>query len=394
MNEELLRGIRYFTRDTRIMDGMAAVCARGKSRAEAGDGREITNKTLFDLASVTKLLTGLTLMRLAETGEADLRRRVTDYCPEFTGLRTVTVEQLAGFQRMIRTPERIDGQAGREAGIAMLRRAVDAGAAEPRAYSDIPAMILKYVIEAAGGMPLYACVKALILDPAGMRETFARVPEERRGDCLLYGPEYRIERERRICRRTAGRGIPHDPKAALLQGDTGDLCGHAGLFSTLGDMERLARALLAGRIISRDSLRRMAVNRTGRQKPDGHYTQYLGYQCYLKHPDQYFSEIPAAMGPAAFGIGGFTGNHFSIDPEGDRYTIFLGNRVRERLTVLIPEEGKTRTDYGLHPDGTGEIRWTDGEMHASSVDYVHQKDAHFHAAVERALGTEGKMEAE
>ena len=221
-----------------------------------------------------------------------------------------------------------------------------------------------------------------------MTDTWGRVPESRRRDCLLYGPEYRIEGNKRICRQARGRGIPHDPKAAILQGDTGDLCGHAGLFSTPGDLEKLARALMAGRILKAESLRALAVNRTGRRRPDRSYTQYLGYQCYLKHPDQYFSEIPEAMGSRAFGIGGFTGNHISIDPDAERCTLFLGNRVRDRLTVLIPPEGKQRTDYGLNPDGSGTIRWTDGTVHDSSVDYVHQKDAHFHAAVEKALAEE------
>ena len=175
--------------------------------------------------------------------------------------------------------------------------------------------------------------------------------------------------------------MPHDPKAAILQGDTEDLCGHAGLFSTLGDMEKLARALLAGRIISPESMARMAENRTGHPLPGGGYTQYLGYCCYRKHPDQYFSEIPAAMSQQAFGMGGFTGNHFSVDPGTGSWNVFLGNRVRERLTVLIPEEGKTRTDYGLHADGTGTLRWRDGTVLPSSVDYVHQKDEHLHAVI-------------
>ena len=394
MNEHLLRGITYFTRETRIMDGMAAACGRNGTRAEARDGREIRESTLFDLASVTKLFTGITLMRLTEIRALDPTRRITEYCPEFSGLGSVTVAQAMGFQRLIRTPERIDAQKDREAALSALRQARDAGPAGPRAYSDIPAMILKYVIEAAADMPMYACVKELILDPAGMRETWAEVPEERRGDCLIYGPEYRIEGEKRIRREAPERGVPHDPKAGLLQGKTGDLCGHAGLFSTLGDMEKLARALLTGRILTRESLREMAVNRTGRVRADGIHTQYLGILCYVKDPDQYYSEIPAAMGPEAFGIGGFTGNHFSVDPQQNRYTVFLGNRVRDRLTVLIPPEGKRRADYGLNADGTGEITWEDGSRHASSVDYVHQKDAHFHTAAEAALeeGTDAPRE--
>ena len=388
MNETLRNAIGFFTRETRIMDGLAASCGKGARTARAWDGREIGEKTVYDLASVTKIFTGLALERLTETGALDPLKRVAFYCPEFRYLDRVTVEQLAAFQVQLRTPERIDAQQTPEEALRCLREVRVTERMGPRNYSDIPAMVLKYVIEKAAAMPFYACLKELILDPAGMTETWARVPEDRRGDCLLYGPEYRIEKENWICRREIARGVPHDPKAAVLQGRTEDLCGHAGLFSTLGDLEKLARAILDRRILPEEGLRKMAVNRTGRQRPDGSYTQYLGYQCYLKHPDQYFSEIPVYMGHAAFGIGGFTGNHFSVDPEGDRFTVFLGNRVRDRLTVLIPPEGKTLEDYGLEPDGRGEIRWTDGSVHPSSVKYVHQKDRHLHAAADRALEEE------
>lgn len=389
MNDELRKAISFFTRETRIMDGLAVACGKDGRTERAWDGREIGKHTVYDLASVTKIFTALALMRLAEEGELEFLRRVTWYCPEFRELDAVTVEQLAAFQVQLQTPERIDGQRCREEALRCLQEVRVLKMSGPRAYSDIPAMVLKYVIEKAAGMPFYACLKELVLDPAGMTETWARVPEERRADCLLYGPEYRIERDRRICRRDPIRGVPHDPKAAVLQGETEDLCGHAGMFSTLSDLEKLAGAILERRILTEESLRRLAVNRTGRQRPDGSYTQYLGYQCYLKHPDQYYSEIPAYMGAAAFGIGGFTGNHFSVDPEQNRFAVFLGNRVRDRLTVLIPPEGKTIEDYGLRPDGTGEIRWTDGSVHPSSVNYVHQKDQHLHAAAEKTLEENG-----
>ena len=56
-----------------------------------------------------------------------------------------------------------------------------------------------------------------------------------------------------------------------------------------------------------------------------------------------------------------------------------------RLTVLVPEAGKSLTDYGLQADGRGSIVWDDGTRVVSSVNYVHQKDAHFHQAVADTL---------
>ena len=385
MNEKLLEGIRFFTGEEGILSGLSVICGNGEHTESAMDGEDIRASSVFDLASGTKLFTGLVAMRLKEAGVLDFSRRVTFYDPRFDMLGDTTVEELMSFAVTIRTPLRLDACPDRESAVRALFAASVTEKAEKRPYSDIPAMILKYVIESATGESLYGCVRELILQPAGMRETWARVPEARREDCQLYDGEHRIEAGRRIVRTGLPRGIPHDPKAAVLQGDTGDLCGHAGLFSTLEDMARFCRAVLAGRIVGEASLREMAINRTGHRLPDGGWSQFLGYQCYLRHPDQYYSEIPAYMGMRAFGIGGFTGNHVSMDPERNLFTVFLGNRVKNRLTVLVPEEGKTLADYGLKPDGRGMIRWEDGEIIHSSVQYVHHKDAHLHRAVMQAL---------
>ena len=385
MNEDLRKALTFFTRETGIMAELSVACGAGDRTETALDGETAGEDTVFDLASVTKLFTGLTLMSLKEDGLLDFSRPVCDYDPRFRNLGGVTVGQLAGFQICVQTPGRIDESRSREEALQRLTDAAP-GQPGPRAYSDIPAMILKYVIEKAAGMPLADCVKERILKKAGMTETWAKVPEERIQDCESYDREYRIEKGRRFVRTGMEKGIPHDPKAALLQGRSGDLCGHAGLFSTRRDLVKFCRAILERRIVGDASLEEMAVNRTGKRREDGSYTQFLGYQCYLRHPDQYYSEIPAYMGRRAFGIGGFTGNHLSVDPERQVFCIFLGNRVRGRLTVLIPEEGKKLTDYGLQEDGRGLIRWEDGTAVPSSVQYVHQKDEHLHRIVAEILG--------
>ena len=387
MNEALMRGIHFFTRETEILSSLAAACGRGDRIERAADGN-CTDRSVFDLASVTKLFTGLCLMRLKEEGLLDFSRSVFSYDPRFVHLKDVAVKQLAGFTVTLKTPRRLDDCPGREEAALALFSAAPAEKPDRRNYSDIPSMILKYVIEAVCGRPMFDCVRDLILAPAGMKETWAHVPADRLADCQNYDREYRIEGMHRILRTGWKPGVPHDPKAAVMQGDTGDLCGHAGLFSTMDDMIRFCRAVLAGKIVSEASLAEIAVNRTGRRREDGTYTQYLGYQCYLRHPDQYWSEIPIYMGNRAFGIGGFTGNHASMDPERGLFTVFLGNRVEKRLTVLLPEEGKTLEDYGLRADGRGYFTWEDGTVIPSSVKYVHQKDAHLHRAVMEALDLE------
>lgn len=385
MNGELMHGIRFFTQEQDILSALSVACGAGDhiERALDGDCRE---SSVFDLASVTKLFTGLCMMKLKEDGLLDFSRPVLVYDRRFERLGDITPEQLMAFGVTVKTPARLDACQDREEALAALLAAEAGERPQRRVYSDIPAMILKYVIEAAAGMPFYEYVKKVILEPAGMTETWAKVPGERIGDCQDYNREHRIEGTRRILRTDGKPGVPHDPKAAMLQGDTGDLCGHAGLFSTMDDMIRFCRAILAGKIVSADSLKEMAVNRTGKLLADGTHSQYLGYQCYVRHPEQYWSEIPVYMGKEAFGIGGFTGNHVSVDPARGLFTVFLGNRVKNRLTVVVPEAGKELADYGLNPDGTGKIIWDDGEEIASSVKYVHQKDKHLHSAVMQALG--------
>lgn len=385
MSTSLLEeGIRFFTRETRILSALSVACGTESRTERASDG-EASDRSVFDLASVTKLFTGLCLMKMKEDGLLDFSRSVFYYDSRFRGLKECTVGDLMTFAVTLKTPVRLDACPDRESAAKALF-ATQAAQPERRPYSDIPAMVLKYAAEAAAGQPLAESVRQLVLEPAGMRETWAKVPEERKGDCQSYDREHRIEGGKYILREGLKPGIPHDPKAAVMQGDTGDLSGHAGLFSTMEDMIRFCRAVLAEKIVSGASLREMAVNRTGKQCPDGSYTQYLGMQCYVRHPQQYYSEIPVYMGRNAFGIGGFTGNHVSMDPERGLFTIFLGNRVKNRLTVLIPEAGKTLPDYGLQPDGRGLFRWPDGEEIPSSVQYVHQKDAHLHRAVAETLG--------
>ena len=391
MNPELTAAVRWFTREKEIMSGMLLACGAGDRTEFAMDG-EVREDSVFDLASLTKLFTGLCALKLKEEGLLDPGRPVFFYDSRFESLADVTVEQIMGFTRELRTPGRVDACGSREEALDCLFGTVSMGEPKGRAYSDIPSMVLKYVLEAAGSLPFADCVRKIVLEPAGMTETWARVPEERSGDCVSYDGEYRIEGAKRIHRTGLKPGVPHDPKAAAIQGGTGDLCGHAGLFSTGADMIRFCRAVLGEKIVSRASLLEMAVNRTGHRKTDGTYTQYLGYQCYVRHPDQYYSEIPGYMGMQAFGNAGFTGNHLSVDPEHGTFTLFLGNRVKNRLTVLLPEEGKTLEDYGLNADGSGRYLWrnADGSYISipSSVRYVHQKDEHLHRAVAGVLGLE------
>ena len=390
MNRQLYEAIGFFTEEKRIMPCLSVTCGTADTEHYAlrgvmnETGDLLTEDALFDLASLTKLFTGLLVMKLCEEGRLDLHAFVTRYAPQFRRLGLVTVDQLLGFETGLATPQRVDTQPTAEAARLQLKGIVPQPVSG-RHYSDMHAMVLKYVVEGAGGRSYERLVKEKILQPLGMKDTFCIVPEKERSRCVSFNGEHRIEREKYVLRDNVLPGMPHDPKALRLWPET---CGHAGIFSTRRDMVKLCQGLLQGKVVSRESLLHMAENRTGKKLREGVYTQYLGSQCYVKHPQQYYSEIPVYMSDRAIGLSGFTGHHLAVDMERGIFTLFLGNRVMNRLTVLLPGEGRSLEDWGLNPDGTGEITWTDGSRVPSSVNYVHQKDAHLHSVVQQVLGLE------
>ena len=385
--------VRFFVDEAHSLACLSVACGNEDRtyRAMGGvinaRGDAVRADSIFDLASITKLFTGMMVLRLWDSGQLDLNAPVTAYAPQFVRLADTSVDQILGFQRALQTDHRVDGCASREDGLRELFAIHAVPNTGRRAYSDMHAMVLKYILEGAAGENYLQLLHREILDPLGMEMTFGRVPEALRGKCVSCDREHRIEKDRWILREGILPGEPHDPKARLLSTET-DCCGHAGLFATIGDLERFCRGVIGGKVLSDRALRAMAKNRTGRQLEDGTYIQYLGCQCYVRHPQQVHSEVPAYMSDRSIAISGFTGHHLSIDPEKGLFMIALGNRVLNRLSVLVPEEGKTLTDYGLHADGTGKIRWTDGEEIWSSVDYVHLKDEHLHAPAARAMGLE------
>jgi CubicO group peptidase (beta-lactamase class C family) len=117
---------------------------------------------------------------------------------------------------------------------------------------------------------------------------------------------------------TVQRPLVHDQNAALL----GGVAGHAGLYSTTGDLLRMVTMLMNGGTVNSHTYIHAATLKQfiARKKPlralgwdvrssDGHSTA-----------GDYFSN-------ASYGHLGFTGTSIWIDPEKDLAVIFLCNRV-------------------------------------------------------------------
>jgi CubicO group peptidase (beta-lactamase class C family) len=98
----------------------------------------------------------------------------------------------------------------------------------------------------------------------------------------------------------------------------GGVSGHAGLFGTADDVQRLGIAMLAG---GRGLLpRELAAEATSARQPGDHYG--LGFRM-LQSGGWAGSQVP----PGTFGHTGFTGTSLWCDPSHDLCVVLLTNRV-------------------------------------------------------------------
>jgi CubicO group peptidase (beta-lactamase class C family) len=277
--------------------------------------------TLFDLASVSKLFTTIATMQLVEQGLVDLDAPVASYLPEFAagGKQAVTVRMLlthtSGLPSWAPLWSRYPSPAERLA--AALATPLSAPPDTRYVYSDLGLIALGTLVERVTGQPLDVVVRDRITTPLGMADTMYNP-----------GPELRQRIAATEYEPYAGRGMVwgevHDENAWAL----GGVAGHAGVFSTAGDLAILCQMLLNGgayqgvRILHEDTIRTMLVNYNAHlESADPESRRGLGFELN-KH--WYMSGLSS---PVAFGHTGFTGTTVVIDPLSHSFVILLSNRV-------------------------------------------------------------------
>jgi CubicO group peptidase (beta-lactamase class C family) len=117
--------------------------------------RPVLKDTLYDLASLTKLFTLISIMQLITRGRLSLSDCVGIIDPRFSRLKQASVRDVLCYEAVLKTPLRIDEQPDREAALKQVF-STDVSPVEPaRLYSDMNALVLKYIVEAAGGLPFF-----------------------------------------------------------------------------------------------------------------------------------------------------------------------------------------------------------------------------------------------
>ena len=286
------------------------------------DPRPVTPETVYDMASLTKVI-GLTTacMMLVGEGKLELDAPVQRYVAAFRGpgKERVTIRHLlthssglpAWRPLYIETTTRATAFALADT-TALLRQPGDTFV-----YSDLGAIVLTQAVEAITGQRLDAYLDSRVFRPLQMTSTRFLPPPVWRD---------RIAPTERSQDGTIIRGTVHDENAWRL----GGVSGHAGLFSTAGDLATFAQWLLEAPLtpgrrpeVSRPQLPSTLVQEwTKRQNLPPGSSRALGWDTPSEN-----SSAGTKLGPHAFGHTGFTGTSLWIDPEKDLFIILLTNRV-------------------------------------------------------------------
>jgi CubicO group peptidase (beta-lactamase class C family) len=294
------------------------------ARAVAPERVALTADTIFDLASLTKVVATTTaVMQLVEAGRLDIDAPVARYWPEFAqnGKAAITVRQLLTHSSGLPADLDLGSSWGGEAeGLA--RAAASNPLTRPGTqfrYSDVNFIVLGELVHRISGEPLDRYVQAHIFAPLGMADTGFRPPA--------------AELERIAATdRENGRlrwGEVQDPTAFRM----GGVAGHAGLFSTAGDLARFAAMLTNGGALDgvRILMPETVVRMTQAMALPGGIRRGLGWD--MSSP--YSAGMDRAFGLHGYGHTGYTGCLLWIDPNTRSFVILLTSR--------------------LHPDGRGNV---------------------------------------
>lgn len=302
----------------------------------------MTDDTIFDVASLTKVVaTATSIMILVERGKLRLSDPLSLHIPELKGdgRERVTIEQLlthvSGYAPDFDLRERWTGH--EEAVKRLIAEPLRNTPGTRFTYSDIGFIALGEVVARVSGMPLDQFAKKNIFEPLRMRDTGFRpsanlqtriAPTEKRRGQLSYlgdtAANIGVEGE------TWLRGQVHDPTSFRMSG----VAGHAGLFSTAGDLAIYCQMILNGgeyggvRILAPLTVAQMTKPRI---VTSAGATRGLGWDV-----NSSFSSNRGELFPlGSFGHTGFTGTSIWIDPASEMFVVFLSNRV--------------------HPDGKGDV---------------------------------------
>lgn len=380
----LEESIRDFIYDRKLSDSMS-ISYGTKNYVETlsvgniGGDVKAANNTIYDIASVSKLFTTFSVLKLYSMGEIDINKDITYYLPEFENLKGVTILQILTFNVPLLTNGRIDASLEYLDAKERLRTVKINEDYDPNnnPYTDIGAMILRELIVKVTGKREFDFVRENVLNKISMDDTHVIVPDSKiirtaktDGNIMYKDSEFQF--------RHVNPGEVNDEKSRILGQSIGDMGGHAGIFSTSSDMAHLAISMMKYDILSHDLLLNMSNNETGRYISElNKYRQYFGKLCYSKNPDLSSSEVYHPLSGRSIGSGGWTGTQFTVDPLNSVFFFMGANRTNDRI-VSLPNSAKDdlRNKGILGYDENGaEYALIDGKKYYNSTRFAWDRDS-------------------
>ena len=319
------------------------------SRALEPQREPMTMDTIFDLASLTKVIATTTaVMQLFEQGRVRMNDPVAKYLPEFAqnGKDDISVRQLmthySGLAPDLDLATPWDGK-----DTAYKLAFVEPPETTPGSgfvYSDINFIMMGALVEKVSGETLDEYTRKHIFEPLKMLHTRFVPPSSWRPK---IAPTQYDEKDHML------RGEVHDPTARRM----GGVAGHAGLFSTGDDLAIFAQALLDGGagVLSAVTVEKMT---SPQQPPAAPVLRGFGWDI-----DSPFSSNRGDLLPVgSFGHTGFTGTSIWIDPTTQTYVILLTNSVHPRgkgNAIGLRTRVATAVTAGLqlNPSEKEALRW-------------------------------------
>ena len=276
----------------------------------------VTTKTVFDLASVTKVVATTTMaMILYERGQLDLEVPVTSILPEFASedprRNEVTLHMLLSHSSGLPAYEKLFLHASTKQSLltATLKVPLKYSPEAHAEYSDIGFIVFGLALERIAGETIDIFCQREIFSRLGMGHTGFNPPPSRKQQIPPTS-------EDKTFRRRIIQGEVQDENASVL----GGVAPHAGLFSTTSDIAVFAECMLrdGSPILRGETVARF----TTRESLPAGTSRALGWDT-PSAPSQsgsYFSTV-------SFGHLGYTGTSLWVDPARQLSVTLLTNRT-------------------------------------------------------------------
>jgi CubicO group peptidase (beta-lactamase class C family) len=277
--------------------------------------------TVYDIASLSKVVgTTMAILKLSEAGMLSLDDPLKTYLP-YIKYDYITINDLlvhaSGYPAL--TQGTTEMTTAEPLMTDLMNCNLEYKTGSKVIYSDVGFIYLGFIVEKlTGSMAKY--LEEEVFRPLKMKDTRYNHKE------IL-----RIAPTEEFGFRGLIRGFVHDEKAFLLDG----IAGHAGLYSTVGDLEKFARMIMnhGGTILKKQSIDLILK----KQMPFYEDFRSVGWI------------IKKIQGQEVLYHTGYTGSQMMIDVKRQKAFIMLSNRVhptRENIKIIEFRKGIEPILYG------------------------------------------------